>query len=99
MLEDGRQRMIVIHFRDKRMRADLRIVSLRRADGMDRLNGNSAGEEELGRERVRGGDVWRKSVTLVEPEGLAELANDIAILAQRLQDEFPNIDDIVTQLG
>lgn len=87
------QRVFVVHPREKNVRADLRVVSLAAAHRVHELRGNARRLEKFRRERVRGGDVRREPVALVEPVSLPELAEDVFTALHRAEHELAHVAD------
>ncbi len=85
------ERVVEVDFGNEYVRADLGVVGLAATDVVNRLRGNASGLEELGRKGVRGGDVGREAVALVEPVSLAELADDVVAVVLRAEDEFAHV--------
>ncbi len=98
-LEQGGERVGVVHLRKEGVGADLGVVGLRHADGVDPLDGHARALEKLGRIGVRGGDVGREAVAFVEPVGLAELAHNGAAGSDFAEDELAHFADIPGERG
>ena len=54
--------------------------------------------KELGRKGVRGGDVGREAVALVEPVSLAEFADDVVALVLSAEDQLTHVADLRDEL-
>jgi len=73
---------------------DLGVVGLGDAEGVHGLDRDADGLEDLRRVGVRGGDVGGEAAALVEPVGLAELADDGVAGVHLLEDDLADFADL-----
>ena len=83
------------HLRQEDVRANLGVIGFAATYGMDGLNRNAGGLEKFGRVGVRRRDVGGKAGTLIEPEGLAEVADDATVGSEISEDALTDIADAV----
>ena len=74
--------MGVVHLREEHVRSHFGVVGLAAAYGVDGHHGNARALEKFRNPRVGGRHVGGEAVALVEPIGLAELADDIAVFGE-----------------
>ena len=89
------ERVSVVHLGEEGMGADLGIVGLGDAEGVDLLDGNAGALEKLGGVGVGGGDVGGEAVAFIEPVSLAELADDGVTGGDFAEDELADLADVL----
>jgi hypothetical protein len=86
--------MIQFYLREKDVRTNFGIISLTATNVVYGLCRNASRLKEFRSKGVRGCDIGREAMALIQPVGLPKLSNDIATLILLAQDEFANIFDL-----
>ncbi len=94
LLELNGERVCVAHLREEGVGADFGVVGFGNAEGVDALHRDAGALEELGGVSVRGSDVGREAVALIEPVGLAKLADDGAAGMELAKNQLADFADV-----